>query len=206
MRRLAAACLALAALLFVAPARAWETVPEPPAPSPEMVVQSYMAAMKEGRYKDMAGVMHPEALEKFAGMMRPLLEAGLQDEGEGGEMFRAFKGLTPEALKKLTPADLFSGLLDGLGQVVPDMREAMRSATVKPIGSVPEGDLVHVVCRSSFSMQEISMSSVQVISLKKSEEAWRVLLTAEMEGLAQAFQGMADLLKTAGPEEEEEEE
>jgi hypothetical protein len=190
MGRLAAACLFIAsALLLAIPAHAGEGSPAPE-PSPETVVQVYMDAMKEGRYKDMAGVMHPDALETFGGMLRPLLEAGLQEEGEDAEMFRAFKGLTPEARKKLTPAELFGGFLEGLAQVAPGMREAMGSATVKPLGSVTEGDMVHVVCRSSFSMQEIAMSSVQVISLKKSEGAWRVLLTGAMEGMAQAIQEM----------------
>lgn len=161
---------------------------EPPSPSsPESVVQAYVAAMKAGQYAQTAEFMHPEALEKFRTMMLPLVEASAGTDEEKGLLafFRGVKDV--EALKKLSPAEFFAAFFAGLAESSPGMKEALSSASTTVIGSVPEGDVIHVVSRTSVGVEGIGLSKMEVVSLKRAGEDWRVLLSGNIEGIAQAL-------------------
>jgi hypothetical protein len=56
---------------------------------------------------------------------------------------------------------------------------------VEVLGSVSEGDSIyHVVARTHFTLAEMNMESVQVISFRKSDQEWRVLLQGKFKGIA----------------------
>jgi hypothetical protein len=161
---------------------------EPPAtPSPESVVKDYVAAMKGGQYSRAAELMHPEALEKFRSMMLPLVEASAGTD-EANSLLAFFRGVKDvEALKKLSPAELFAAFFAGIAEASPAMKEALSTASTTTIGSVPEGDVVHVVSRTSVTAEGIVINKMEVVSLKRAGESWRVLLSGEIEGIAQAL-------------------
>lgn len=159
---------------------------EPPAsPSPESVVQSYVQALQSGQYQAVAELMHPEALEKFQSMMLPLFDvAGAEETASLLAFFRDVPDVA--AIKKLSRTEFFAAFFAGiLGG--PEMKEVLASVKMTPIGSVPEGDVLHFVCRSAAAAEGVSISKLEVVSLKRSAGNWRVLLSGEMEGVAQAL-------------------
>lgn len=159
-------------------------------PSPESVVGSYLEAMKAGQYLESAKLMHPEALEKFRTVLLPLAEAE-QESGEANpadSLLALFRGVPDvAALKKLPPAEFFAAFFGGVTDANPMLKEALASGSMTAIGSVPEGDTIHVVCRTSAAVEGISISKMEVVSLKRSAGEWRVLLSGEIEGMAQAL-------------------
>jgi hypothetical protein len=179
------------AVLFVLSfAGAYADAAKSPAPSsPESVVQGYLRALKSGQYLAVAEFMHPEALAKFRTMILPLVE-----ESAGGDptesLLPLFRGVSDiAALKKLSHAEFFAAFFGGLTDANPGIKEALSSGslTLTPIGSVPEGDIIHVVCRTSAAVEGISVSKMEVVSLRRSTDSWRVLLSGEMEGIVQAL-------------------
>jgi hypothetical protein len=160
----------------------------PASSSPEFVVQSYLQAVQSGQYLAVAELMHPEALEKFQAMMLPLVE-----EAEGAdqpEVLLLFRGVSDvAALKKLSRAELFAAFFGGVTDLNPGVKEVLASGSlsITPIGSVPEGDILHLLCRTAVSMDGINLNKMEVVSLKRSTGSWRVLLSGEMEGIAQAM-------------------
>lgn len=158
---------------------------EPPAAeSPDSVVQRYGAAIKANDYLKAAELMHPEALEKFKALLLPLLDVPQEDKERGAlALFRGAKDVA--AVKKLPPAEFFASFLGGIADSAPLIKDALGSANMSPIGSVPEGDVLHVVCRTSVMVKGISLTKLEVVSLKRSAGNWRVLLSAELEGMAQ---------------------
>jgi hypothetical protein len=159
----------------------------PAAPSAESVVQIYLEALKAGDFQKSAELMHPEALEKFRSLLIPLAEASAGEEGEDN-LLSLFKGVSDvAALKKLSPAAFFTAFFNGLTEMSPGLKDALASGNMTVIGSVPEGDTLHVVCRTSVKVEELSIAKMEVMSLKRHEGNWRVLLSGEMEGLAQAL-------------------
>jgi hypothetical protein len=162
-----------------------------PAASPESVVKSYLEALKSGEYLAVAEMMHPEALEKFRGMLLPIAEeaAGANKEESFLVLFRGVADVA--ALKKLSPAEFFAAFFGGVTDANPVLKDALASGSMNPIGSVPEGDMLHMVCRTSVSVEGLSLTKMEVISLRQSQGNWRVLLSGEMEGIAQALRKAA---------------
>lgn len=159
--------------------------------SPESVVKSYLEALKSGQYLAVAELMHPEALEKFRGMMLPLAEEAAGTD-EAASLLVLFRGVSDvAALKKLSPAEFFAAFFGGITDANPMLKDALASGSMSPIGSVPEGDMLHMVCRTSVSVEEISLTKMEVISLRQSQGSWRVLLSGEMEGIVQALRKAA---------------
>jgi hypothetical protein len=157
----------------------------PAAESPESVVQRYTAAMKAGDYQKTAELMHPEALEKFRNLLLPLLDVpqGADKEQSALPLFRGAKDVA--AVKKLSPTEFFASFMGGLIDSEPLLKDALGSAGMTPIGSVPEGDVLHVVCRTSVAVQGVSLSKLEVVSVKRSAGNWRILLSGELEGMAE---------------------
>ncbi len=161
-------------------------VAAPVAASPEAVIQIYLGALTSGQYLKAAETLDPEGLEWLRSNFLPLVEGISQEEQK--EILRIF-GDVPDlaALRKLSPAEFFAALLGGFINLDPRVAEGMGSATMVPIGSVPEGDVVHVVCRTSVGMVGINLSKVEVISLKRVDGNWRVILPEAMKGIVQAM-------------------
>jgi hypothetical protein len=68
------------------------------------------------------------------------------------------------------------------------MKATLISSSLTPIGSVPEGDLVHVVCRAKLGLMGADTTKMEVVTLKRSNGSWRVLSNGDLEGLAIAGQ------------------
>ena len=159
----------------------------PAVPSAESVVQSYMETMKAGDFQKSAELMHSEALEKFRTLLLPLVEAAEKAKAEES-LLSLFKGVPDlAALKKLSAAGFFASFFGGLTEANPTIKDALASGSITVIGSVPEGETLHVVCRTSAAAEGISVVKMEVMSLKRDAGNWRVLLSGEMEGLAQAL-------------------
>ena len=71
---------------------------------------------------------------------------------------------------------------------MPQLKQAMSSAEIDVLGELPEGDtLVHVVVRTSAQALGVGMSEVSVLTTKKHEGAYRVMLSGQIEGLITAI-------------------
>lgn len=158
---------------------------EPPAAeSPESVVRHYTEAIAAGQYLKATEFMHPEGLQKFRDALLPLLEKPAGDKAA----LRPFEVSDTAALKKLSPAEFFAGYISGLVSASPVMKATLISSSLTPIGSVPEGDLVHVVCRAKLGLMGADTTKMEVVTLKRSNGSWRVLSNGDLEGLAIAGQ------------------
>ena len=178
-------CVLFLVLSFIGP---FAQAAEPPAPSsPESVVESYLQAMRGGQYLKLAELIHPEGLEKFRSMFLPLIEeAKRADPPE--DLLTLFRGVGDVTeLKKLSPAEFFAAFFGGIADVNPGLAEALTSARMTPIGSVPEGDIIHIVCRTTVEVEGFNGSKVEVISLRRSAGNWRVILPESFESIVQAL-------------------
>ena len=56
---------------------------------------------------------------------------------------------------------------------------------IEVLGSIPEGEVVHVVTRVQIGVGVLAVRQMEVISVKPAGEVWRVMLTGQIEGFAQ---------------------
>jgi hypothetical protein len=143
----------------------------------EAVFQQYVEATRMLDWGKAAGHLHPEALATFHRMMGLVVDSDPNGEA-GREMF----GLSPgQSFKDLAPAEAFRRMMTALTDQIPMMKDLMSSSRVALLGSLAEGDLVHVVHRMTMSFEGAPMSKVTILSLKRDGDTWKALLTADME-------------------------
>ena len=165
---------------------------------PVAVVRTWTEALKATDFQKMSTVMHPEALTQFKDILMPVM----QGFNESIAQDTTGTAQVPDSLKQmLAGIDTLQGeafytqSMRVLSSIVPDLRQSLSGMSSTIIGGVPEGDtLVHVVQRTSMEYMGRGMTNeVDVVTVKKSDGGWRVMLTGGMRGLAegmrQAFMG-----------------
>lgn len=165
------ACLPLPAFAQTAPAT----------DTPEAAAAALYAAMQRSDWKGAAALFDPAALKEFRDTMAPLLELGA-DSPQAGALAMMFGGLEPAKLKAASDAEFFAAFFGGI----------VASAGVKldrqqVLGSVAEGDTRHVVTRNTASGMGMQITQMEVVSVRKTADGWRVLLSGEMKGMAEAL-------------------
>ena len=101
---------------------------------------------------------------------------------ETGEMARMFLGVeSADAAVEMSPAQTFETVMQGMTAATPMMQTMLQSAKADVLGSVPEGDVQHVLYRMSMDVNGVALSQVEVISFKEHEGQWRAMLTGDMD-------------------------
>lgn len=149
------------------------------AQSPEDAAREYFAVTRQGDWRQAAELMHTEALEELRSFFHTLVE--VDNTGEVATML--FNVRSADEFAALSSTEVYARLITGMGALVPGMTEMMTSFDGQVLGSVPEGDVVHVVYRMNATAQGARFSQVQVASFRKSGDRWMALLTGDLQGL-----------------------
>jgi hypothetical protein len=153
------------------------------ASTPEQTVKDYMTAFQQRGMTSVAEFIHPAELERFKSMLMPVFENSPEaDRQQGLDMFFG-KGTTLETLKAMPPAKFMSSFMEVVGKQL----EGMKFSSFDVLGSVREGELVHVVTRVGVDAKGIQMTKLQVTSTKPFGKEWKLILTGELEGIANAM-------------------
>jgi hypothetical protein len=153
--------------------------------SPEEVAKASMELMSKGDWSSYARLMHPDALAEARKTFRPIVAA--DESGKFAEQFFGVKNSTE--FDALSDIAAFEALLNNITKNIPLVGELLKTTDFSIIGSVPEGtDLVHVLYRTGMKAGQLSVSKLEVISLRRHQGRWRLMLTGDFEGLATLFQ------------------
>lgn len=167
----------IAALLLLCCAAALSAQSE----APDAVAKRAAEATSRADWKAFAELMHPAALADFRRMFREIVAL----EG-AAELRKTFFGIeTVAEFDALTDAGTFEALMKGLAANVPGVAEALGSLSMEVVGVLPEGEeLAHVVYRTGASIENLTMSKTAVMTLRRHDGQWRMLLNGAIEGLA----------------------
>jgi hypothetical protein len=153
------------------------------AETPEQVTEQMIAAMKAKDWAGMARLMHPEALKELRSLFDLVLVS--QDPGDA-ELRQQLFGVASVAEAKALPDTLiFANLMNGVMAEQGGLGDVLATAEVKVLGHVQESvDTVHVVYRMSMSMDEISISMMDVASMTRYGNTWRGMLKGDLRAMA----------------------
>lgn len=150
--------------------------------SPEAMVEAMSRAMAAGDWTAAAASFDPQALKDFRALLMPVLERLPADQAEAMAA-SVFSRQSVARLRNGSDAEFFAAFMAGMMAMGGGRLEASQV-----IGSVAEGsDLRHVVVRNRASASGLSMTKMEVVSVRRTPEGWRVLLKGEMKGLAEAM-------------------
>lgn len=162
---------------------------------PEAVATELYTRLKASDWKGAAALFDDGALKSFRGMLQPIADAASASDQEAGAAL--FGGIKPEALKQASDAEFFAMFMGNMMSRLSSLGGGLGPSQV--IGSVAEGeDLRHVVTRTNAKAMGISITKMEVVSMRRHGDTWKVLLNGEMEGMAKAIQAMAAAKAGAG--------
>jgi hypothetical protein len=157
--------------------------------SPESVVREYFAELKSKGLAAVSAHMHQDELARFKSMLLPIF----QPDGAPNhkELVAGFFGpeATPESVAAVPPTEFMNAFMALAGRQMGSLN--MRFGDSEVVGSVQEGEVTHVVTRMRTGTAELTVTQMEVISLRKEGTRWRLLLTGRFEGMAQAFRAQS---------------
>lgn len=157
--------------------------------TPEAVAKAYLLASQNGDWAKAASFMHPEALGSLKRTLAAIVRLDKKNE-MGKQLFNLkdnaeFEELSPEAV--------FERMITGLTASIPMLKEMLSGSQTTIIGQVTEApDMMHIVYRMEMKMQNAPVNKLAVMSMKKSGNTWRMLLSGDMEA---AFTSLSKALE-----------
>lgn len=154
------------------------------AETPESITKVYFDLLKNQTWDQIVPLYDRESLHEFREMMSFILELPTEVEAQALPQFFGPE-TTRESIKAMDDGVFFSSFLKSVMAQAAQLGQ-FDFKKIEVLGSVPEGtSLSHVVTRTEVSVGDISMESMEVISFKKTETGWKILLQGKMKGIAQ---------------------
>jgi hypothetical protein len=150
---------------------------------PEQVARQYTQAMQAGDWMGMAALMHPAALRELRDLFDPIFAM----PGAERTVPMLLGVSTMDEARTLSDTGLFAGFIQFMVNQDPNVASALSTAKVDVIGHVPEGNDAHVVFRTTLEVQGITMTQMDVITMRPSGSEWRGLLAGDLAAVAQAI-------------------
>ena len=157
--------------------------------SPTSVVQHSIEAGQRLDFKAFVSYVHPAELDAFKAILWDVLEqAAAKDTlGAADEWMNALGLHVENGALVDVPSDSFMvHFMTFVTTANPTLAELMKTSTFEIIGQVAEGDsLIHVVTRVKASVGEMTSTQMDVETLRRYNDGWRLTLRGQMEGLAE---------------------
>ncbi len=173
--------LALASLLLCSAAR-WAAASQPEPGSPEAVVSKAIDAVNHGRVDEFAKAMDPDSLKEFRTAVVATIDTAVKRVGEA-KLLESFPGVkSVKALKALDAPHLFAGVVRRMTSD-PETKKSLARTQIDVFGHVTEGDdTAHVVYRSKIKLGETDLVRLNVTTLRKSGQAWKMVIPDDFAG------------------------
>lgn len=142
----------------------------------------YFDDLKARQYKAAASHFDPEQLKEFRVMMEFYKEI---PEEPQREFIKAFFGehQSTESVQALSDTEFFAGMFIFIMQRA-EATGGLNFDGLEILGTVAEGeDKAHLVTRNRISMGEVEIEAMEVVSLKKYGNNWKVMMSGRIKGL-----------------------
>lgn len=158
----------------------------PPLPSmrgvaPEEVARAYFTALRDRGAPVVVEFIHEGEMAKFKELFVALMEKEAA-KGKRELVFGLFgEQATLAEVKALSPRRFMSIFMQKASGMISKMGFTFEKLEV--LGSVPEGDMVHVVARIEVGLWPAAIKRMEVLSMKRDGDAWRLMLPKQFDGL-----------------------
>lgn len=158
------------------------------AETPEHVERQYVNAIRSQGMTAVPDYMHPDELTRFQEMLGPALSG---DSPAAENLRTAFFGANATAVSvhSMSPDEFMRGFMAFAQSQMKAMNVSVGQSEI--LGSVKEGEVVHLVTRNTTGVGELQLTQLEVVSLKPYQGSWRLLLSGKLEGMAQALKAQA---------------
>lgn len=157
------------------------------AATPERIAAGYYQHIDTNQWNKIADMLHESALSEFKTKLLPTLKP-LNHSGKSGLLKKTFgKEATYEDAKKSPNKEFFINVVGNVASLV--RNSGIKNTQTTIVGKTPEGDdVIHVLVRETYKLGDMELANMEVLSFKKSGDAWKLLLSGKILGLVQTLQ------------------
>jgi hypothetical protein len=153
--------------------------------APDSLAAEFQTAIRVAAWSAAARRMHPEALERIRQRIEVLVEA----DTTGKVIAGIFGDMSEAEYQELASTEVFVALMEAISRHMFGLLYYLTIEEIEVLGTVEEPpELAHVVYRSSPQLSG-AVPEVRVMTLKRTEEGWRVLKSPELETIREAARG-----------------
>ena len=146
---------------------------------PESILKEAIISIQDQDYLGYTKLLHPDAALPLIKLINILRSAGLDD----ARVLGLFGVNTFDELNSAPDSVLVSNFIQYIF-IASQEDKSLNISEPIIIGKINEGiDTVHVVYRYSLTTDNMTITKVQVESLKRSELGWRLLLKGDLESV-----------------------
>ena len=165
--------------------------------TPEQVADAYINAIRTEGLVAVPAYIHPDELERFRDMLLPVL-VGDGRAADGLRMTFFGDDATPVSVRAMDARTFMQGFMGFVQNQMSTLDVSIGQS--ETLGSVREGEVVHLVTRNRAGAGPLQLTQMEVISLKPYQGTWRLMLSGKMEGMAQALSAQAAASKSLKPD------
>ena len=149
---------------------------------PEAQALAYFTAVQEEGLPAAARFMHPDALAEFKALMMPLYRA--ENTAGGRELLNmTFSSETSYAqLQAMDPQRFMNEFMDMLAEQ--SGRMPIQLDNVEVVGTVSEGEMRHVLTRTTIGSGELAITQYEVMNFLPYGDTWLLQLDGDLRMLA----------------------
>jgi hypothetical protein len=179
-----------------APGAAAQAPPPSAAPSsPEDVVREMFAVSRQADWAGYARLVHPRSMAEVKAAFGELVALD-----PGGKLWPVLFGVaTRGEFDALSETSFFAGFLKFILNQ-PGAAEALQGLDGVILGTLAEGDQVHVVYRMKVTMMDIELKKLETVTLERHGETWRLILPDQMASIPLLIKKGLEERKAAGGE------
>jgi len=148
-------------------------------------VQAFYDAYYTQRWEDAAAAFHPETLKMLRGLFMQIAETP-SSKADHKQFLDIFGVRSLAEFKKLDGQTMIARVFRAMWRMFSDeAKHWWKTSKFSLIGTVKEGELYHVVFRTSGAIDDKPISVVSVATAKQDRGTWKLLSSAELQSLAQ---------------------
>ncbi len=156
------------------------------------VAEQANSALANMDWDTYSGLMHPDAADEFQNMVFPTIEAMLPKPSDSvlqDTVVLFGQDISVKALRDKPAPEFFAAIMNLVFDNVPQLRQTFLTMQTQVVGEVAEGsDLVHVVSRTTMTINQGDLEEMNVLTMRRDDDAWRMSLSSKIKGLAQLIQ------------------
>jgi len=150
--------------------------------APETAVDTALTKLKTGDWAGFVRYVHPSALQEFKFYVIKITQIRLQSGATDARFETIFGRPTLEEVQNAPAEILLTNFLRGATLAVPEFRGILARTQWQRLGVVNEGtDFKHVVVRQTYAMGDNIVRRVEVLTLEKDGEQWKLQLPPSIE-------------------------
>lgn len=198
------ACISVAVLAWCSVGRAEESLEKNKEAEVEKVAAVWLKAGEQRDWEKYVDLLHPDSVRDFHKLALVLVKLA---EGKSTEeqasilpLFARVKEL--KAIREMEPKAVVASFLQGTAALMPAGAGKKKSTVIGTVFETPA--LAHVVCRIKARLGKAEFNKIEVVTVRQTGEAWKIVLPEEILRLAEQMQqSFGAAVETIGPVKDE---